>query len=947
MHLSGRRCSVTFALEGTTMNGATLDKIFKPKSIAVIGASETPGSAGYRIFRNLIGSGYEGVVYPVNIKRESVQGVQAYPSINEVPKIVDLAIIATPASIVCDVVEQCGVRGIKGILIISAGFKEIGPEGVAREQRLLELKKKYGLRILGPNCVGFIMPYLNLNGTFANSMPEKGSIALFSQSGAVCGAILDWAAAAKVGFSSFVSVGSMLDVDFGDLIDYFGMDIHTRSIVLYIESITDARKFMSATKAFARAKPIIVIKSGRFKEGAKAAASHTGALAGEDVIYEAAFRRSGVVRVMDIMDLFNCSSILAKQPRPMGPNIAIVTNAGGPGVLATDSIIEKGGKLASLSPETIEKLNKVLPSHWSHGNPVDIIGDGDEERYQKAIEICLEDKNIDGLLILCVPQVMADPQKLADRLVDIARKSTKPILTSFIGEASVYHAREILNRNNIPTYASPDEAVESYMYLYHYERHLGQLYETPEELPIKTPAHTEIIKKILEVATKENRTLLNESEAKTFLELYGIRTTTPMIAETEEKAVKAAEKIGYPVVMKILSPQISHKSDVGGVVLDLHCENDVKTAYKTMMKKAKEKVPHATIQGVTLQRQIKSYGYELILGSKKDPVFGSVVLFGLGGIYTELFKDRSLGFPPLNQTLAQRIIEKTKAYDLLKGFRNIPPVDMKKVEETMIKFSQMLIDYPEIKEVDINPLIPQGNELIAVDARIILDPEPAKHPHLIITPYPSKYMKRITLKDGQHALLRPIKPEDENMWLEMFKTFSEETVRFRFFRIIKDTPHEVRTRYCNIDYDREIGIVAEMQEKGKKRLVGVARLIVDPSRVDEAEFALVVTDEWQRQGLGSEFLDYLIEIAKDKNLVKINGVVLKDNYPMIALCREKKFRFSEGDPGEYKVEYDVLLDEGLSDGTLESGKKISDSDESDDGKTTKKNPKKRVGIVKS
>jgi|WetSurMetagenome_2_1015567.scaffolds.fasta_scaffold00038_39 acetyltransferase len=934
-------------MEGNTMNGAKFDKIFKPKSIAVIGASETIGSAGYRIFRNLIGSGYEGVVYPVNSKRESVQGVQAYPSINDVPKIVDLAIIATPASIVCDIVEQCGIRGIKGILIISAGFKEIGPEGVIREERLLELKKKYELRILGPNCVGFIMPYLNLNATFAGSMPEKGSIALLSQSGAVCGAILDWAAAAKVGFSSFVSVGSMLDVDFGDLIDYFGMDIHTRSIVLYIESITDARKFMSATKAFARAKPIIVIKSGRYKEGAKAAASHTGALAGEDIIYEAAFRRSGVVRVMDIMDLFNCSSILAKQPRPMGPNIAIVTNAGGPGVLATDSIIEKGGKLATLSPETIDKLNKVLPTHWSHGNPVDIIGDGDEERYQKAIEICLEDKNIDGLLILCVPQVMADPQKLADRLVDIARKSTKPILTSFIGEASVYHAREILNRNNIPTYASPDEAVESYMYLYHYERHLGQLYETPEELNIKTPAHTEIIKKILNAAAKEKRVLLNESEAKTFLELYGINTTSPIITENEEKARIAAEKIGYPVVMKILSPQISHKSDVGGVVLDLRCGDDVKTAFRAMVKQAKEKVPGATILGVTIQKQIKNQGYELILGSKKDPVFGSVILFGLGGIYTELFKDRAIGFPPLNQTLAQRIIEKTKAYELLKGFRNVPPVDMKKVEEAMIKFSQMLIDHPEIKEVDINPLIPQGNDLIAVDARIILDPEPAKHPHLIITPYPVKYMKPIVLKDGKKALLRPIKPEDENMWLEMFKTFSEETVRFRFFRIIKDTPHEVRTRYCNIDYDREIGIVAEMEENGKKRLLGVSRLILDPARNDEAEFALVVTDEWQRQGLGSEFLDYLIEIAKDKNLSKVTGVVLKDNYPMIALCREKNFRFSEGDPGEYKVEYDVILDDGLVDGTLESGKKINDSDESDNGKKTKKNPKKPVGLVKS
>ena len=887
------------------MGVENLDYIFKPKSIAVIGASNTVGSAGYRVFRNLIGSGYEGVVYPVNPKHDSTQGVQAYPSVTDLPKVVDLAIISTPAQTVLDIVEQCGKKGIKGILIISAGFKEIGAEGIALEKKLLDIKEKYGLRIVGPNCVGFVVPYLNLNATFIGSMPERGNIALFSQSGAVCGAILDWAQASKVGFSSFVSVGSMLDVDYGDLIDYFGMDIHTRSIVLYVESITDAKKFMSATKSFARAKPIIVIKSGRFKEGAKAASSHTGAMAGEDAIYEAAFRRAGIVRVSDIEDLFNCSSILAKQPRPMGRNIAIITNAGGPGVLATDSVIEKGGTLAKLSDETMEKLNKVLPPHWSHGNPVDIIGDGDEDRYQKAIEICLEDKNIDGLLILCVPQVVANPDKLAERLIDISRKTTKPIITSFMGEASVIHARQILNTNNIPTYDTPDEAVESYMYLYHYERHLEQLYETPEELHIKTPAHKETIKKILDTAEKEKRDLLNEMESKTFLELYGIKTTKPHVAETEDKAAQLAEKIGYPVVMKIHSPQITHKSDVGGVVLDLQCKEDVKKTFKEMVKRAKEKAPDAKILGVTIQKMIKTRGYELIMGSKKDPVFGSAILFGLGGIYTELFKDRAIGFPPLNQTLAQRIIEKTKAYELLKGFRGLPPVNMTKVEETLVNFSQLIIDHPEIKEMDINPLIASGDDLIAVDARIILDKNWKDKPHLIIMPYPTKYVKTVTLKDGTEVLFRPIKPEDELLWLDMFQTFSQETVRFRFFRILKDTPHEMRTRYCNIDYDREIAIVAEVKEKDKRRFLGVTRVILKPGSTDEAEYALVVTDKWQRLGLGSEFIDYTIEIAKDKGVKKLYGVVLKDNVPMLTLCREKNFKITEGDPGEYKVEYDL------------------------------------------
>ena len=888
------------------MGVENLDSIFKPKSIAVIGASNKEGRPGYRIFRNLIGSGYDGIAYPVNPKYESIQGVQAFPDVNELPKTPDLAIIATPSKIVPEILERCGKAGIKGALIISAGFKEIGEEGKDLEKKLWEIKKKYNIRIVGPNCVGFILPHLNLNATFAGAMPIKGNIALFSQSGAVCGAILDWASAANVGFSSFVSVGSMLDVDFGDLIDYFGMDVHTRSIVLYVESVTQARKFMSAAKSFARAKPIIVIKSGRFKEGAKAASSHTGAMAGEDAIYDAAFKRAGIVRVKEISDLFNCSSVLAKQPRPTGPNLVIVTNAGGPGVLATDAIIEKGGKLANLPNETIEKLNSFLPPHWSKSNPVDLIGDANEEQYQKAIEICLEDKNTDGLIVICVPRVVADPKILSDRLIDISKKSTKPILVSYPGEESVYHARQLLNRNNIPAYPHPEEAVESYMYLYQYARNLQLLYETPEELEIKpSPEHQEKLKNMFQKALSENRTLLNESESKEFLEMYGIKSTIPILAKTEDKAVKIAEEIGYPVVMKIQSPDISHKSDIGGVALDLQCEEPLRKAFRNIMKNVKEKNPNAKIEGVTIQKMIKNKGSEFILGSKKDPVFGSAILFGMGGIYTELFKDRAIGFPPLNQVLAQRIIEKTKAYEILKGFRGLPQVNMQKVEETMINFSQLLIDHPEINEVDINPLIANGDDLTAVDARIIIDKNYKKNPHLIISSYPKKYMKKVVLKDGTEVLLRPIKPEDEYMWQEMFNSFSQETVRYRFFRIIKETPHEMRTRYCNIDYDREIGIVGEINENGKRRLLGVTRIIITPGREDEAEFALVVSDKWHRLGLGSEFIDYTIEVAKDKKLKKLYGVVLKDNVPMLSLCREKNFKIEQGDPGEYKIEYDL------------------------------------------
>ncbi len=716
------------------MDIENLDKIFKPKSIAIIGASEKVDSAGYRILRNLVSSGYKGVVYPINPKYGSIQGVHAYPTVNDLPKVVDLAIVAIPSKVVTDIVEQCGRKGIKGIVIVSAGFKETGKGGKALEKKLMEIKENYNLRIIGPNCVGFIMPYLNLNATFIGSGPEKGNIALFSQSGAICSAILDWAAATKVGFSAFVSVGSMLDVDFGDLIDYFGTDRNTRSILLYVESITNARKFMSAARSFARVKPIVVIKSGRYEEGAKAVLSHTGALAGKDAVYDAAFKRAGIVRVKDIEDLFNCSTILDKQPQPTGPNLAIITNAGGPGVLATDSIIEKGGKIANLSKETMEKLDRILPEFWSKGNPIDIIGDADEERYQKVTEVCLDDNSIDGLLILCVPQAMADPRRLAEKIIDISRKSDKPILTSFIGEESLYHARQILNRNDVPTYSTPEEAVESYMHLYHYARNLALLFETPEKLSIKTPCSDDKdkLKEIADMALKEDRTLLTEGESKEFLKYYGIESTTPFVAISEDEAAQLAEKIGYPVVMKVHSHQITHKSDVGGVILDLQSECGVKESFREMVKKAQKKVPDAKIEGVTIQKMIKTKGHELILGSKKDPVFGSVILFGMGGVYTEIFKDKAIGFPPLNQVLAQRIIEQTKAYEILQGIRDYSPIDMQKVDETMMKFSRLIINHPEIKEIDINPLIASDDTLIAADARIIVDKHPEKTPHLIL-----------------------------------------------------------------------------------------------------------------------------------------------------------------------------------------------------------------------
>jgi len=871
-----------------------LDKIFNPKSVAVIGASDEEGSVGYRLLRNLIGVSYRGVVYPVNPRKTSVQGIQAYPSVEELPRQVDLAVIATPARTVPDVVEQCGKSGVQGIVIISAGFREIGGEGKALEDQILAIKKKYAMRIIGPNCLGIIRPSIRLNASFAAKMALPGNIAFISQSGALCSAILDWANTEGIGFSNFVSVGSMIDVDFGDLIDYFGTDPHTRSIIMYIEGLTNVRKFMSAARHFARTKPIIVVKAGKFSESAKAAASHTGALTGEDMIYDAAFHRAGIIRVEEIEDLFNCAEVLEMQMHPKGPNLAIITNAGGPGVMATDALIARGGKLATLRSATVEKLNQILPHFWSRGNPIDILGDAGPERYANVVKACLEDDNIDGLLIIFTPQGVTNPAEVAMSVVSACKGSVKTILTSWMGREDVEEANAILNRSKLPTYSTPENAVKTYMYMYQYTRNLELLYETPEELPIELSPSKQHLLEIMQNAVKENREILSEVEGKEFLEAYGIPTTRTRIAKTEDEAVALASQMGYPVVMKVYSPQIIHKSDIGGVILNIKDEASAREAYRKILENVRKNVPLAEIQGVTVQPMIQKTGYELIIGSKKDPLFGPVIVFGMGGIFVELFRDYSIGFPPLNQVLARRLIEGTRAYQLLKGYRGLPPANIKRLEEVLVKFSEMLIDFPQIKEMDINPLMIVGDEAIALDVRILMDRELVfkeipPHSHLIISVYPKKYEKFCTLKDGRTVLLRPIKPEDEPLENELWKTFSEETQRFRFFSPMRTWSHATLVRYTNIDYDREIAIIAELKEHNQRKMIGVVRMIMDPPDFKTAEVAIVVGDPWQGLGLGSQMLDYIIEIARDKNLESIYGLILRDNYRAIELFKKKGF----------------------------------------------------------
>ncbi len=892
------------------MDSLGLDSIFNPKSIALIGASDEEGSVGYILMKNLTEMGYTGHVYPVNIRKQEILGMKAYPAVSNLPETVDLAIIATPASTVPDIVEECGTSGIKGIIIISAGFKEAGASGKALDMRIHEIKNKYNMRIIGPNCLGIIHPDINLNATFILKKQKSGSIAFISQSGALGSAILDLAAHENISFSNFVSVGSMIDVDFGDLIDYFGTDPKTRSILMYIEGITDARKFMSAARHFSRTKPIIVVKSGRSIESAKAAASHTGAITGEDMVYDAAFKRAGIVRVKDIADLFNCAEAIGKQPLPRGPNLAIITNAGGPGVMASDAIIALGGKLAQLGNATIDKLNTILPPHWSKGNPVDILGDAKAKRFQDAAEACFIDENVDGVLIIYTPQGGSDPAEIAEKILDLysKKKFSKPYLTSFMGYEDVEKANHIFTENGVPTYSTPEQAVATYMYMYQYKRNLELLYETPVELPVDSVPPKQPLLSIIRNAVKENRYTLTETESKKFLEYYNIPVVKTRVARTADEAAMCASQTGYPVAVKILSPQITHKTDVGGVRLDINSEPELRLAFDDIIQSAKEHVPEAQIQGVTVQKMIKTKGVEIILGAKTDSLFGPVIMFGRGGVDVEIYKDVAIGLLPLNQTLARRMMEETKVYHLLKGYRNRPPAKIKLLEEIIVRFSQMLIDFPQLKEFDINPLLIDENEALALDARGEINKEGINakpHGNLVISPYPEKYRSLWKLRDGRTVILRPIKPEDEPLWLEMFHNFSQESLHFRLFQtIIGPVAHEFSARYCNIDYDRELAIVAEIEEDGQRKMLGVVRLNLEPSE-KTGELSFIVTDTWQGQGLGSKMVDYMIEICKDKKLESIDAIMLPENHRAIQLLQEMGFDIGSPSEGTQRATLDL------------------------------------------
>jgi acetyltransferase len=867
--------------------------MFDPKTIALIGATDKEGAIGRTILENLLRS-KERTIFPINPLKQTILGVRSYPGIASVPEHVNLAVIATPARSVPVAVEECGQAGVEGVVIISAGFKEIGEEGIELESEIGRIRKKYGMRIMGPNCLGFVRPAMGLNATFLRGNPPPGNIAFISQSGALGSAILDRAISSGIGFSMFASLGSMIDVDFGDMIDFLGDDPATRSILIYMEGVGNARKFMSAAREFARRKPIIILKPGRFAESARAAHSHTGAMAGDDAVYEAAFRRAGIVRVGEIAELFDAAEVLDSKRLPAGPRLAIVTSAGGPGVMATDALIHLGGELAELSEESMKQLNAFLPPYWSKANPVDLLGDATVDRFAKAITICRGDPKVDGVLVIYVPMDSAPPTQVANAVADSAKNSSKPVIATWMGGEGVEEGRRIFVENSIPAYDTPEEAVRTYVNMCRYKRHLDQLYETPDQLPAHKAPSKDHLKALLKMALKEGRTLLNEEESKNFLMTYGIPVVIAQLAQDPEAAVSLAEKAGYPVVIKVVSPDISHKSDVGGVIMGIESGAALREAYETLMQRMKKRAPKAAITGVAVEKMFADIDYELILGAKKDKDFGSVILFGMGGTMAEFIKDFSIGLPPLNQTLAKMLMQDTKVYKMLQGFRGKPAADFEGLEEILVNFSNLIVDFPEIAEIDINPLAISNGKASALDARIIIDKDydasgRSPYPHLIITPYPTRYITPWKLSDGTEVLLRPIRPEDEPAEHEMLSSLSQKALRTRFFSVIKDISHEWLILFCNIDYDRHMAIVAEMEENGKKSIIGVARLIMNQD-LTSGELAFLVQDKFQGKHLGSRFVEILIGIARERGLEEVRADVLTENENMLNVF--KRFGFA-------------------------------------------------------
>lgn len=884
------------------MGSHFLDRLFAPRSIAVFGASERADAVGGRVYDNLHQAGFSGPIYAINPKYKKLHDQPCYASLAAVGQPVDLAVIATPAATVPEIIHACGEHGVRAAIIISAGFNDGDKHGATLKKNLLEAARQYQMHILGPNCLGLIRPSMKLNATFSKNTARPGQLALISQSGALCTSILDWASARDVGFSAIVSLGEAADINFGDLLDYLAQDAETSSILLYVEGISDARSFMSGLRIAARMKPVVVIKAGRHAEGSRAATTHTGAMVGADDVFDAALQRAGVVRAMTIEQLFAAAQQLATPHRVSGNRLAIVTNGGGLGVMATDRAIDLGVSLAILSDDTIAQLNQQLPVHWSHANPVDILGDASAARYLSAVKACLLDPGVDGVLVMLSPQAMTDTLACAQAVIDAQLINSKPVLACWMGEQQVEAANRLFAQHHLPSFASPESSVEAFAYLASYYQNQQLLLQVPGPLKTRSEPDVEGARLIIESVLAEKRSVLSIAESKALLHAFAIPATPSIECHSANEALVAAESLDFPVAMKINSHDITHKSDVGGVKLNIGNAHAVRSAYQQLLEEVHSKFPDAVIRGVTIESMYSSdHGRELLVGVIRDPVFGPAITFGAGGTQVEILRDRAIALPPLNTLLAERVISQTRIAQLLGQFRQMPAVKMEAVIQVLRRVSEMVCELPEIRELDINPLIADENGVMALDARIVVERRPPsldRYAHMAIHPYPTHLVSLWQLADGTNIKIRPIRPEDASIEQSFVRELSPRSKYFRFMQGLNELTQQMLVRFTQLDYSRELALIAVLENQQAETELGVARYVTNPDG-ESCEFALVVADKWQNRGIGSHLMTALMEAARQRGLERMEGEILTNNDNMLKLTAKLGFssRTSPDDDG--------------------------------------------------
>jgi acetyltransferase len=882
------------------MSVRNLDALFAPRSVAVVGVSGRVGNLGAIVLRNLRQAGFEGPIWAVNRHKGEIAGMALWPDVASLPGVPDLAVICTPAATVPQLVEALGRKGTRAAIVLSAGLKQPMPEGDGTiEQAMLDAAKPHLLRILGPNCIGALVPAIGLNASFAPGTAAPGQLAFVTQSGALATAMLDWANSRGIGFSHFVSLGDSADVDFGDVLDYLGSDAGTRAILMYMESAKHARKFMSAARAAARNKPVIVVKAGRAPAGARAAASHTGALAGSDAVFDAAVRRAGMLRVHTLEGLFDAARTLA-HPHPwQGERLAVLTNGGGAGVLAADALALGGGQPAALSEATLQKLDAVLPASWSRGNPVDIIGDAPVERYVQAMQLLLAAPEVDGVLFMHAPTAIVPAQDIAAACLPLIRDAGKPVLTCWLGGATVEPARKAFAAAGLSWYATPESAVDGWLQLVHFHRNQAALLQLPDAQPLEVRPDRAAAEAILHQGLRQGREWLDEADAKAVLEAYGIPTVATRKARDAEEAVSAANDIGYPVVLKVLSQQIVHKSDVGGVALNLGSAEEVRMAAIRMRLQVARSSPHAHVEGFTVQGMVRRpRGHELILGIASDEVFGPVVLFGAGGTAVEIRKDRAVGLPPMNAALAEELIAGTQVGSLLAGYRGQPGVKQAALIDAMLRVSQIAADLAAVAELDINPLLADSDGVLALDARIRLrQPAAGESSRLALRPYPAELEEALHL-GGKRLLVRPIRPEDGARLSRFYAAATPADMRLRFFLSRREVPLSELARYCQIDYEREMAFVALDGDD----MVAEVRAVCDPDNL-QAEFAILVASGWQHRGLGRLLLRKMVAYLRTRGTAEVIGQCLEENKAMASLARATGFGVSPSPEGTIALRF--------------------------------------------